>query len=270
MRYKPVEIPFERFLSRSGNKDFLRDSEVYHRRSPWHPAKLPRAKSNDHKFSLFEISRYFNPESRPGGSLPTTLNASAANPTGLAYVVLFYKQNPRWDNDGIIFAKSNLSLIPGYAENKPASHAEGEASELSQSSPSPETGEEIQQTVSRSPGSPLFKDIASRQYAPANPNPIAVFYQAAPSKKDPIAEFAGWYELDVVSCVPPRSYALMALLRDKWGGDDARRRRRRRRELWEQSAQVEWAAIWMKRMKDTDAPPTPLIERWNADETSES
>jgi hypothetical protein len=217
---------------------------------------------------LFEISKYFNPESQPGDSMPATLNASAANPTGLAYVVLFHQQNPRWDSDGIVYAKSNLSLIPGYTENKPASQLDEGASEQNQSSPSPETGEGMRQGVPETPISPLFRETPSTQYTPTNPNPIAVFYQTMPFKKEATFEFAGWHELDVVSCVAPRSYALMALLRDKWIADVVARRRRRT-VMWERSAQVEWAAIWMKRVKDSDAPPAPFLERWKSDELNE-
>lgn len=42
-----------------------------------------------------------------------TLNASAAEPEKLKYVMLFEGANPRWHSDGLIFVKTSLNLLPG-------------------------------------------------------------------------------------------------------------------------------------------------------------
>ena len=46
----------------------------------------------------------------------STLNDSLERPKQLSYIVLFNNANPRWDSDGIIFAKTNIEYLPGYEE----------------------------------------------------------------------------------------------------------------------------------------------------------
>ncbi|KAI0203233.1 hypothetical protein F4808DRAFT_467336 [Astrocystis sublimbata] len=46
----------------------------------------------------------------------TTFHNSKARPEQLSHMTLFRDANPRWAGDHIVFAKSNLSLLPGYAE----------------------------------------------------------------------------------------------------------------------------------------------------------
>ncbi|KAF3765384.1 hypothetical protein M406DRAFT_67834 [Cryphonectria parasitica EP155] len=67
----------------------------------------------------------YQPSESPDGdtsalpSQPTshaTLNASSTEPDKLKYVMLFKNANPRWQSDGIIFVKSNISLLPGGAQ----------------------------------------------------------------------------------------------------------------------------------------------------------
>lgn len=41
-----------------------------------------------------------------------TINASAAHPNELRYVMLFHDANPRWESDGIIFVKSSIRIPP--------------------------------------------------------------------------------------------------------------------------------------------------------------
>ncbi|KEF63813.1 uncharacterized protein A1O9_01791 [Exophiala aquamarina CBS 119918] len=56
----------------------------------------------------------FNKPTREGFSkdTSTTLHGSATNPGVLSYVLLFQDAHPCWAQDGIIFVKSNLDLLP--------------------------------------------------------------------------------------------------------------------------------------------------------------
>ena len=48
----------------------------------------------------------------------STLNNSIDLPQGLTYVMLFPRANPKWDGEALLYAKSNLNLLPGFEEVK--------------------------------------------------------------------------------------------------------------------------------------------------------
>lgn len=68
-------------------------------------------------FHLADIhDHYWDPQSEGNGSCTRThgtLNSSAHDPEKLKYIVLFHDANPRWQSHGIIFAKTNLYILPG-------------------------------------------------------------------------------------------------------------------------------------------------------------
>lgn len=47
----------------------------------------------------------------PGVANESTFHASAARPDELSYVILFHQANPRWESDGIVFAKTNIAIL---------------------------------------------------------------------------------------------------------------------------------------------------------------
>ncbi|KAI1259532.1 hypothetical protein F5Y18DRAFT_293609 [Xylariaceae sp. FL1019] len=66
-----------------------------------------------------DVQRHF--EAQDDGSYPiahSTLNASKEHPDDLSYMLLFRNANPRWESHKIIFAKSNLALVPDYDDQK--------------------------------------------------------------------------------------------------------------------------------------------------------
>ncbi|ETS77823.1 hypothetical protein PFICI_09885 [Pestalotiopsis fici W106-1] len=63
-----------------------------------------------------DIFHHFQ-DDRRGATGGTTLHASKSRPNELVYVFLFDGANPRWDGDKIIFAKSNLGLLPEVTEH---------------------------------------------------------------------------------------------------------------------------------------------------------
>lgn len=50
----------------------------------------------------------------------STLNDSKTHPKELSYIILFPGANPRWKPDRIIFAKTNINILPGYDKFKTA------------------------------------------------------------------------------------------------------------------------------------------------------
>ncbi|KAI1199123.1 hypothetical protein F5X97DRAFT_342059 [Nemania serpens] len=71
---------------------------------------------------------YWGGEGGARGSLKSTLRDSKAEPGKLSHVLLFVGANPPWVHERIVFAKSNLSALPEYAERK-AEHGEWETAE---------------------------------------------------------------------------------------------------------------------------------------------
>ncbi|KAI2639197.1 hypothetical protein GGS21DRAFT_417173 [Xylaria nigripes] len=66
----------------------------------------------------YEIHQHFWNGQRVHIATNATFHASKDCPQELSYLLLFSGANPRWANDRIIFAKSNLSLLPEFAEKK--------------------------------------------------------------------------------------------------------------------------------------------------------
>ncbi|KAI0124731.1 hypothetical protein BJ170DRAFT_685610 [Xylariales sp. AK1849] len=71
-----------------------------------------------------DLTAHFWPQNETGdGSMmlsekSSTFHGSAQQPDQLSYMLLFTGANPRWDSDGIVFAKTALSLLPEYAAKK--------------------------------------------------------------------------------------------------------------------------------------------------------
>ena len=88
--------------------------------TPYNVSRVHR-ESRDGLLTLFDIYSHFWPrthEEHVGCSSQSTLNASAQSSSLLKYIVLHLDQNPRWKSDGIIFVKSNLTLLPEFREQK--------------------------------------------------------------------------------------------------------------------------------------------------------
>ena len=60
-----------------------------------------------------DVHTHFTDQKYDDGSR-STLNDSVGRPGRLAYIMLFAGANPRWKSDCVIFAKTNLNLLPGY------------------------------------------------------------------------------------------------------------------------------------------------------------
>lgn len=74
-----------------------------------------------HPFTLDEIHNFYVPRDDSedfsnsfNSCSRSSLNNSVGIPNGLAYVLLFPNANPKWDSDCLIYAKSNLWLLPGF------------------------------------------------------------------------------------------------------------------------------------------------------------
>ncbi|KAF2721250.1 hypothetical protein K431DRAFT_224781 [Polychaeton citri CBS 116435] len=93
--------------------------------------------NDDGKDSLSDIHAHFWPSHPQKGKAfgdssreTHTLHASEMMPDQLTYVILFRNANPRWDDEQIIFTKSNLELLPVHLEGKDITEGEGPGSSI--------------------------------------------------------------------------------------------------------------------------------------------
>ncbi|MCJ1334316.1 hypothetical protein MMC10_011024 [Thelotrema lepadinum] len=175
----------------------------------------------------------------------STLNDSIEHPKQLSYTVLFKDANPRWASDHIIFAKTNISFLPGYTEafinvsehrSLASEHPEGEEK-------TPRMGTEG--TEGQKPGAyeiDISEDLS----------PIPVF--AEEMRKGSFL-FTGWFRLQKISFLHPHSQDLVRMLAQKWDLRDKRGRARevrRDKEAWEKSLKLQWAVIKMTKIEGED------------------
>ena len=81
------------------------------------PASYSNTPYTDH-----EIVKHFWPNAKPDKT--QTLNASEANPDGVAFVNIYLAGHPKWESNGIIFTKTSLNLLPEYNEKLAAKREE--------------------------------------------------------------------------------------------------------------------------------------------------
>ena len=170
----------------------------------------------------------------------STLNDSLETPEQLAYIMLFKDANPRWSPDGIIFAKTNIAFLPGYAQaftNVPKH----------QGLTSVETENKERLSLMDTEGQKLG---AHEVDIPDDLSPIPVFAEG--TRKGSFL-FTGWFSLQRISFLRPHSQDLVRMLAQKWDLRDKRGRARdvrRDKEAWEKSLKLQWAVIKMKKTEN--------------------
>lgn len=179
----------------------------------------------------------------------STLNDSLEHPGVLTHVLLFHGANPRWTDDGIIFVKSNLEILPCYKE------ARAEMAAARSDTTSGGTTED-DETSKRS-----AIDEPPLEITPSKPRPIAIFEQSPRSHRTSGFHFSGFHTISHIAVLSPRSRALTRILEQKWALQNGQFAKRRQ-EDWEKSLGYEWAAIKFVRMGEgEDVPSAPVIER---------
>ena len=231
--------------------------------------------------TLEEITNHFFPIARddenelkvpPIEGKGRTLHDSAETPGELAYVMLFAGANPRWEQDKIIFTKSSLELLSTVlADNPPGSAKEGLADPgqalrgaedaakgvMNKGGPidritngATELGDHANGTTN---GSDHGSDATSQCNQPSggeHKTPIAVFKQIGPPKQHARSyEFEGWYNVERIEFLAPRSDGLVRMLEQKWSrtnGWGKTKWKDRNPAAWAESMSHRWAAVKFK------------------------
>lgn len=177
--------------------------------------------------TIREIHNYFSgSDSKCQDIHGATLNASAENPTGLSWVLLFACANTRWIEDGFIFARSSLDLLPAIIlphEIEPVTTGAvvkkqlndlNKGGEAMSPTKSEATNEDHGQSPSEQPQKlaatkPLL--IQPNEGVPVAHQPIAVFSQSiGPATRS--FKFLGWYKIDRLQVFEPGSNDLSDML----------------------------------------------------------
>lgn len=197
--------------------------------------------------SSSEISHYYwpNEDARRSQTKSTTLHDSAQTPGTLAYVLLFKGANPRW-NEGIIFTKSNLDLLPTDISSESAS--ETPATQSKENDKSKDSKEKPDLNSTRSS------------------NAIAVFKQLSDVRSATVRNFTfdGWYRISRLEFLEPNSEKLVRMLEQKWSYTTSKgqvRQKQRAREGWTQSLSFRWAVVKLEKDEGlTDVLKVPMLE----------
>ena len=220
-------------------------------RAPGNGPVARRPPDHAELYTYDEIDWHFWQGGHHGASAHgTTLHGSAHQPGALAFVNLFHAANPKWASDRIIFAKSNLDLLPAVRD------ASGPAHEASPASAAD----------AETPASPAAPAPSSEGFPVAHP-PFAVFEQPYPVKATGPRSFRflGWFRVARLDLLEPRSEALVRMLEKKWAVTDRYgnvMQRSRDAKKWEASLAHKWAVVKMERDEvATRVKGEPAIER---------
>ncbi|GAB1314499.1 hypothetical protein MFIFM68171_04709 [Madurella fahalii] len=225
-----------------------------------------------------DIWQYFHPSAwTPGRATVSVINNSEAKPDSVAYALLYFDDHPHWHGEDILYVKSNLELLPEYAEKKAL---------LVKQHKEPSNEEKTKRTVAQLTESINFKrygieDGPDMEYYDAHGNSKTIIIPGnwmpkvyelpemascvdtpsvkyCPAKKDAIAVyscrkwdegyfFVAWFVIDEVELFAANSLALARKARErKWTTDISR----------------EWAAVKLRKVHRDDPlwAPAPRLK----------
>jgi len=238
----------------------------------WNPratARKTQEQSDDDSYTIREIHDYFiGSDSKEHDIHGATLNASAENPNELSWVLLFAGANIRWFENELLFAKSNLDLLPAIIlphEIEPLTTVAVVKKQLHGLSTGGEamspTNSEATDGVHGQSSSDQPQNLAATKPLPIQPNegvpvehqPIAVFSQSiGPATRS--FEFLGWYKIGRLQAFKPGSNDLSDMLTKKWGKkskNGAVRSTLGDPKGWEDNMSCQWVAIKMDKDERT-------------------
>ena len=223
---------------------------------------LTLAEINNHFWPGIDDEGYDGPHPPNDGGSSRTLHDSAETPGELAYLILYWEANPRWE-EGIIFTKSSLDLLPQETADQPQ-HETSAGSQQRRDSGSVDGKGEAQAN-----GNANTDD--NPKPAKQSRRPIAVFKQDSGKRTTLGYKFDGWYNVSKVTFLEPNSDDLIRMLEQKWTKKDKYGRDRveeRRGADWEKSLSYRWAVVKLDRDEDADREKGELkIERLPEDLT---
>jgi hypothetical protein len=196
--------------------------------------------------------------------------------------LLFNGANPKWNSDGIIFAKSNLDLLPAFrsavevtavAAITAITRANDEAGEeggvklpadLKAASSVKETYDESNTDTERTGAINEATSGQPRDKIPVDHAPVAIFSQPV-RRASRCFKSIGWYRIARLQLIEPESEELVRMLTKKWETKDRYGNvvcRQRDVSKWKESMSYRWAVVKMEKdQKAMEEMGEPKIER---------
>ena len=211
-------------------------------------AETSQERHNDNLYTVREIHVHFwGKEAAYEDTHSATLHASKGNPDTLSWMLLFNGANPKWQENGVIFVKSNLDLLPAIKEPS-LSTANPDNSAKTQLAGQEATGE----AGEKNENTPAAKQTTTSQLNegfPVDHFPVAIFTQST-RHADRSFKFDGWYKVNRLQLLEPGSEELVRMLNKKWEKIDRYGKvvpRRRDPSKWQESMSYRWAVIKMEK-----------------------
>lgn len=184
------------------------------------------------------------------GDHTATLHSSESNPSGLNHIIMFENAHPQFADQGIIYVKTNLEILPkkvaGASDLGPSSGVEGDG-----------------------------QGDGGGNMDPRPSNPIAMFVQhrlGVQAKQSRSFKFDGWYHMKEIDFFEPHSENLGRMLKRKFTRTDRYgnvSQSQRSKDKWEASIARRWAALELERDLDAEkthnSPDIPIIEHDKSD-----
>ncbi|OBW63651.1 MAG: Uncharacterized protein AUREO_062830 [Aureobasidium pullulans] len=219
--------------------------------------------------SLEEIAAHFG---LAHDQINHTLNASADQPDNLIFIVIFKSAHKSWYRHGIVYAKTDLHLLPGYelpyatddGDNTMEDYGDNSDSDMysvsdlidlrSRAVSAASLRVELSSNSSN-PSTPSTSEQAEKQgaYRPSSPHPevfpsIALFSQVLPLDRIHGFKFVGWHEISETEFFAPNTPEVVDMLQ-----------RRGNKVAWESGVdRYEWAKIKLVRDEATERERGPL------------
>ncbi|KAK8174047.1 hypothetical protein IWX90DRAFT_484953 [Phyllosticta citrichinensis] len=199
----------------------------------------------------------------------STLHSSSTEPGKLKYAILFVDANPRWSSDKIIFAKSNLHLLPGAPRKDSATveeeqkqgtvNAEGGAGKEQQQTPDQQNSDQDAALPTKPHESTIEPNLGA----------IAMFEQVGNQNEG--MRFIGYHKLTRIQFLEPRSADLVRMLEQKWTIPDKYGHARqilRDSDKWLKSLGYRWAVLKFEDDAEANATLDPPDVKINTERES--
>ncbi|KAF1987658.1 hypothetical protein K402DRAFT_392469 [Aulographum hederae CBS 113979] len=223
------------------------------------------------KYSVDDINAHYWPHTPPPLSedrQSTTLNASEADPYSLRYLLLFRGANRRWTSDRIIFAKTNLEVLPEVEHDIPTPSQK--PSIMDAPIPSSDDTASITSSSKEAWKSPSVSENAKKAAKPPVPltGPLTVFEEEYSPTTRGEFHFIGYFRLIRQDRLAPGSPEVVRMLEQKWSTPPRRSGqvamvKPRNPEAWQKSLGHEWAVLKFERdeeaEEDLGAPGVQVI-----------
>ena len=173
-----------------------------------------------------------------------SLHDSEETPGKLTYILLFPNGNPRWEQDRVIFVKSNLELLKPYTSKEESIQSSGGANAVEEGMYTESTSHDQPFADRNLVLKPTERSKAGSYSTGNNSPPIPVFSYCRTVHTTQLFRLVGHFQVLRVELLEPHSAELERMMLQKWGPVGRRNKPAiRLEEIWEESFSRRWAVV---------------------------